>query len=161
MRLHVARWPIDGDRPQVRVDHPDHRTSLEISTAPAETPENELTLSQPDRNVFGLEISVEPFHAQFAAHARLFHAAKRALWCRGHGVVYADDPGLKPLGHAGRDRQVVGENIGRQAVGVALAAAITSSSLEKSSKGITGANGSSVMSFIVPLTFRRIVGSNQ
>ena len=42
-----------------------------------------------------------------------------------------------------------------------LAAAITSSSLEKSSSGITGANGSSVMIFIEPFTSRITVGSNQ
>ena len=40
--------------------------------------------------------------------------------------------------------------------GVLLAAAITSSSFEKSSSGMTGANGSSVMIFMPPLTSRRI-----
>ena len=44
---------------------------------------------------------------------------------------------------------------------MSLAAAITSSSFEKSSNGMTGANGSSVISRIAPSTSRSTVGSKQ
>ena len=60
-------------------------------------------LPQPDRDVLGLEVGVEPFDAQLAAQARFLHAAEGALRRRRDGVVDADDPGLEPFGHPGGD----------------------------------------------------------
>ena len=74
-------------------------------------------LPQADRDVLGFEIGVEPLDAQLAAQARFLHAAERALGRRRDRVVDADDARFEALGHAGGDRQVVGEDIGRQAVG--------------------------------------------
>ena len=69
------------------------------------------------------------------------------MWCCGNGVVDADDPGLSPFGHAGRDGQVVGENIGCQAVGRTPRRRRSRLQVWRNRVG-SRQNGSSVMSFI-------------